>query len=355
MWEWLASGSIYRVFAFTRHMSQPVPDPSPPIPPRRLPAALWVLLAIAALIAGLLGWRTWNTRVAVREDVVDLRPEALDARLLQVEAEISSLRRSQESLNQKLTDTRARTGLLRDEVLANTQRSSLLEDSVRDLSSVRRDGVAVLRLDEVELLLTLAQQRLGLAGDLPGAIRATELAEGVLASQSDPALLDLRQTIAQELSALRALPANPAAQAAGELDALEAVLPKLDAGALASAETPGEDGNIKRLFDSLVQVRRSGDQDLLSPVDRDTGKAAMGLELALARSALAQTDETAFRRSLGHIDNWLQRLYPDSALLRERRARLKRLGTLALRYDLPIAGSTLQQLQDLQRSRRASR
>ena len=336
-------------------MSLPVPDPSPPIPPRRLPAALWALLGIAALVAALLGWRAFTTQNATREAAVDLRPEALDARLLQVEAEITSLRRSQESLNQKLTDTRARTGLLRDEVLASTQRSSLLEDSVRDLSSVRRDGVAVLRLDEVELLLTLAQQRLRLAGDLSGAIRATELAEGVLTSQSDPALLDLRQTIAQELAALHALPANPAAQAAGELDALEAVLPKLDAGAVVSADPGNDDGNIKRLIDSLVQVRRSGDQDLLSPADRETGKAALGLDLALARSALAQSDEAAFRRSLVHVDNWLQRLYPDTPLLRERRARIKRLGSLALGYNLPIAGSTLQQLQDLQRSRRVSR
>ena len=336
-------------------MSPAVPDSSPPIPSRRLPAALWALLGMAALIAALLGWRAWTRQSTAREDAVDLRPEALDARLLQVEAEITGLRRSQESLNQKLTDTRARTGLLRDEVLASTQRSSLLEDSVRDLSSVRRDGVAVLRLDEVELLLTLAQQRLGLAGDLAGAIRATELAEGVLTSQSDPALLDLRQTIAQELAALRALPANPAAQAAGELDALEAVLPKLDAGAVVSVDSANDDGNIKRLIDSLVQVRRSGDQDLLSPADRETGKAALGLELALARSALAQSDETAFRRSMVHVDNWLQRLYPDSPLLRERRVRVKRLGTLALGYKLPIAGSTLQQLQDLQRSRRARR
>ena len=336
-------------------MSPAVPDSSPPIPPRRLPAALWALLGIAALVAALLGWRAWTAQSTASDAAVDLRPEALDARLLQAEAEITSLRRSQESLNQKLTDTRARTGLLRDEVLASTQRSSLLEDSVRDLASVRRDGVAVLRLDEVELLLTLAQQRLGLAGDLAGAIRATELAEGVLTSQSDPALLDLRQTIAQELAALRALPANPVPQAAGELDALEAVLPKLDAGAVVSADSTTDDGNIKRLIDSLVQVRRSGDQDLLSPADRETGKAALGLDLALARSALAQSDETAFRRSLVHVDNWLQRLYPDSPLLRERRARIKRLGTLALGYNLPIAGSTLQQLQDLQRSRRASR
>jgi hypothetical protein len=35
--------------------------------------------------------------------------------------------------------------------------------------------------------------------------------------------------------------------------------------------------------------------------------------------------------------------------------RLQRLGTLALSYDLPVAGSTLTQLQDIRRSRRAAR
>jgi uroporphyrin-3 C-methyltransferase len=289
--------------------------------------------------------------------VVDLGPEALDARLLQVESAINSLRRSQEALNQKLNDTRARTGLLRDEVLAATQRASLLEDSVRELSNTRRDGVAALRLDEVELLLTLAQQRLQLAGDLPGAVRATELAEGVLSSQRDPSLLDLRQTLAQELSALRAMPSNPAALAAGELDALEVVLPKLAVAASANAGATAADADsanasgFQRLLDSLVQVRRSGEQDLLAPADRQAGQAALALEIALARTALARSDEPGFRRSLLRLDGWLQRLYRDGPLLRERRQHLAKLRTLALDYRLPTAGSTLQQLQELQRSR----
>lgn len=338
-------------------MSQSVSDAAPPPRARRLPAALWFLLAIALVLACLLAWKAWSGRHPADDAAVDLRPEALDARLLQVEASITSLRRSQEALNQKLTDTRARTGLLRDEVLAITQRSSLLEDSVRELSNTRRDGVPALRLDEVELLLSLAQQRLALAGDLPGAVRATELAEGVLSSQRDPTLLDLRQTLAQELSALRAMPENPAATAAGELDALEAVLPKLGLGATATvgtgvaADTGGS--GLQRLLDSLVQVRASGEQDLLSPADRNAGEAALALEIALARTALSRSDETAFRHSLARIDAWLQRLYPDGPLLRERRQRLAKLRTLALSYKLPIAGSTLQQLQDLQRSRRA--
>jgi len=336
-------------------MSEPVSDPAPASSPRRLPGALWFLLAIALILAALVAWKAWSTRGMATEAAVDLRPEALDARLLQVEAGLTTLRRGQDSLNQKLADTRARTGLLRDEVLAATQRLSLLEDSVREASSSRRDGVAALRLDEIELLLTMAQQRLQLAGDLPGAVRATELAEGVLSSQHDPALLDLRQTLAQELSALRAMPKNPAAFAAGELDALEAVLPKLAMGATVGSAAPAAAGSsssgLQRLLDSLVQVRSTGAQDLLSPADRQAGEAALSLDLALARTALASADERAFRSSLARIDGWLQRLYQDGPLLRERRQHINTLRALPLSYQLPIAGSTLQQLQDLQRSR----
>lgn len=342
-------------------MGEPVSAVIPSPPPRRLPAALWLLLLIAVLLAALLAWKAWSARASAPEQGVDLRPEALDARLLQAEASISSLRRAQDALNQRLTDTRARTGLLRDEVLGVTQRSSLLEDSVRELSNGQRDGVAALRLDEVEVLLTLAQQRLQLAGDLAGAVRATELAEGVLSSQRDPSLLDLRQTLVQELSALRALPENPAAMAAGELDALEAVLPRLGLAVESSvapsarAKAPSEESGLQRLLGSLVQVRPSGEQDLLAPADRQAGAAALSLEIALARTALDHSDEAAFRRSLLRIDGWLQRLYPPGPLLQQRRQRLAHLRGLSLKYRLPIAGSTLEQLQKLQRSRLGSR
>jgi uroporphyrin-3 C-methyltransferase len=353
------SGSICLLFAFHSTSSKLLSDPAPQSSSRRLPGALWFLLAIAVILGSLLAWRAWSSRDLASDAPIDLRPEALDSRLLQVEASINSLRRGQEAMNQKLTDTRTRTSLLRDEVLASTQRASLLEDSVRELSVSRRDGLAALRLDEVELLLTMAQQRLQLAGDLPGAIRATELAEGVLSSQNDPGLLDLRQTMAQELSALKAMPKNPAFAAAGELDALQAVLPKLAADTAVRAATPSaasaDATGVQRLLDTLVQVRPSGAQDLLLPGSRTAGEAALALELALARTALGKSDETAFRNSLVQVDVWLQRLYRDGPLLRERRQRLKKLRELSLSYDLPVAGTTLQQLQEIQRNRQAGR
>jgi uroporphyrin-3 C-methyltransferase len=337
-------------------MNTPVPAPSTPAPSRQLPGALWLLLAIAALLAALLAWKAWTKPQGGDTPAVDLSAEALDARLLEVESAQATARRAAAAQEQRLVDTRARTGLLRDEVLALTQRASLLEDSVREAAEGSRDGVSALRLDEIELLLTIAQQRLRLSGDLAGAIRATELADGVLSTQRDAALLDLRQTLAQELAALRALPGSPRASAAGELDALEAVLPRLAAndalGAGRAGDTQRADSGLQRLLDSLVQVRRSGGQDLLSPSDREAGSAALALEMALARSALGNGDEAAFRRALARIDAWLQRLYPDGPLLRERRTRLAKLRTVELDYSMPIAGTTLAQLQALRHARR---
>lgn len=332
-------------------------DQSPDSPaPRRAFGTLGWLLLLAILAAGGYGaWRAWHLAMPLAEEGPDLSPEALDARLLEAEQAITTLRRTQQNLDQRLTDTTARTGLLRDEVLGVGQRAAILEDSLRELSAQSGEGRQALRLDEAELLLSLAQSRMGIGGDLQGAINATALAREVLEPMTDPQFISLRQTLGQELAALRALPADPRAEAAAELAALEALLPRLASRAPgAPATTGGNRPGWQRLVDALVQVRPSSRQDLISPADRSTGEAALGLDLALARAALDRRDETAFRASLVRVDLWLQRLYADDATLRERRERLARLGTLALLPDLPMQGASLQQLRDLRQSRDAS-
>ncbi|MGH8030231.1 MAG: uroporphyrinogen-III C-methyltransferase [Arenimonas sp.] len=301
------------------------------------------------------GWWYWNARNRPVVQTLDLSPEALDSRLLAAETGLGSARRAQEALIQRLADNRARTDLLRDEVLGVGQRAGLLEDSVRELSDTRHDAAGALRLDEAELLLTIASERLRLGRDVAGAVSATELADGVLSSLNDPALLNLRQSLAQELAALRALPPDPAADAAGRLDALEAALPQLAAAGPARpahSSTDPKAGGFERLLEALVQVRPSGEQDLLSPTDRGAGEAALQLELALARTALERRDEKAFRASLVRLDSWLRRLYADGAVRRTQQAQVARLRAQPLTRSLPIAGSTLIELRSLRQRRR---
>ena len=326
-------------------------EPRPESPSARRPFGalgwLMLLLVAAALVAG--GWYAWRSMRAAPVEGPDLSPEALDARLLDAEQAVVTLRRTQQGLDQRLTDTTARTGLLRDEVLGVGQRAAILEDSLRELSAQASEGREALRLDEAELLLSLAQARLDVAGDLPGAIRATAMARDALEPLTDPQFINLRQTLGQELAALRALPADPRGVAAGELDALQASLPRLASRAPGAPPATGTGSGWQRLLDAIVQVRPSSTQDLISPADRATGEAALGLELALARIALDRRDEAAFRAAVVRIDQWLQRLYAEDATLRERRERLAALGTLELSPDLPMSGSGLQQLRDLRR------
>lgn len=333
-------------------------DTSPETPPvrRRSGALAWLLLFVV-LAAGAFGaWRAWQAWRPVADDGPDLSPEALDARLLDAEQGLVTLRRTQNGLDQRLTDTTARTGLLRDEVLGVGQRAAILEDNLRELSAQASEGREALRLDEAELLLSLAQARLAIAGDVEGAIRATAMARDALAPLTDPQFINLRQTLEQELAALRALPADPRRIAAADLDALQASLSSLASRAPGAPKAAGGSGSQwQRLLDAVVQVRPSSAQDLISPSDRATGEAALGLELALARTALDRRDETTFRAGLERIDGWLERLYAENDRLREHRERLVVLATLSLTPDLPVQGAGLQQLRSLRQGKRIDR
>lgn len=348
-----ASGRIAAAFTFLPVVDNELDDVSESPPARRQSGGsggLWLLLLILVVVALGAGAWWWSTRPAA-DPGPDLSPEALDARLLDAEQAVVTLRRTQGGLEQKLIDTTARTGLLRDEVLGVGQRAAILEDNLRELSEQASDGRESLRLDEVELLLGLAQTRLDLAGDLDGAVRATTMARDALTSLTDPQYISLRQTIGQELAALRALPADPRVHAGAELDVLQATLPRLATRAPGAPMATSRSGSgWQRLLDAVVQVRPSGAQDLVSPSDRATAEAALGLELSLARLALERRDEAGFRAGLKRIDEWMSRLYARDAVFDRLEGQLATLAGLSLQPDLPMRGAALQQLRELRAS-----
>ena len=86
------------------------------------------------------------------------------------------------------------------------ERASLLEDAVARLADNRLRGEVSLRLNEAEFLLLLGEERLRLFDDSNAAIQAYSLADAALAGLDDPVLATVRQTLAQELATLRAVP-----------------------------------------------------------------------------------------------------------------------------------------------------
>ena len=311
-------------------------------------SGLWILvfLLLAAAVA-IAMWKPWS-KPAMPTDAVDLSPEALDARLLSTEQQLQRSLRLQQSLEKKLADAQSRTGLLRDEVLGVNQRAAILEENVREMAEEQNDSKQSVQLEALELLLILADARIRVDGDLQGALRAMRLAKEVASDMRDSQMINMRQSLLQEMQAMGSA-SDRKPFAAGELDALEASLPQLSARLPGQTDTAskGNRNGFQRLLDAMVQVRSADEQSLLGANDRSAAEAALMLEIALARSALDKRDNTGFQASVRRIDSWLKRLYADGPVLRERREKLALLAKQDIRLNVPTAGSSLQLLRSI--------
>lgn len=332
-----------------------VNDPAPNTPPprrRRSRAWLWLLLLALLAVAGWRGWLWWQAR-SDQAQAVQVAQTADNQRLTALEARIETLRKGQRAQAQRLQQAEATNRLLREELLGIGQRAALLEDSVTKLAEPGLRSVQALRLDEVELLLSTAQQRLTLAGDIEGARHAYALAAGLMKEIDDPEWLGLRQAVAQETAAIAATGIDPRGAISERLDRLAAGLAKLPDQETVAQAQPQEDASwLQRLLSRVVQVQpTNADTRLVAPDQREAGLMAVQIELALARAALERRDTQAFHDALTRLDAWLLRLWPASSARKQQRQTLQQLGETSLELSLPELGSSLRQLRAMRASR----
>ncbi|QOW20681.1 uroporphyrinogen-III C-methyltransferase [Lysobacter ciconiae] len=321
-------------------------SPSTP-PPRRRSTWPWLLVlllaAIAALAYGGYRWQGHQAQDLAQAGVVQTRLETLGQRL-------DSLRGDQGVQAKRLQQAIATNRILRDELLGLSERAALIEDSLARYSDPARLGAHALRLDEAEVLLSLGQQRLQIAGDVDGARRSYALAAGVLEAIEDPAYLNLRQTLGQERAALDALDGEPRARALARLDAWAATI---DAPQPASPPAPTSlEPWWKRAFIGIVQVQDLETPHALDAPQRADAQAGLQLEITLARAAAERRDTTAYRAALGRADAWLTRLGTPVGAANGARAQLREIAALPLSPRLPTLGTTLIQLRQLRANHR---
>jgi uroporphyrin-3 C-methyltransferase len=314
--------------------------PSPVAPARRSRAGallLWLLLALVVAAAAGVGWWQWQAREQHLHSLAAQQRAALDAR-------VERLQQAQRAQAQRLQQAEATNRVLRDELLGIGQRAALLEDSVSKLADPDHHGARALRLDEIELLLGIGQQRLRLDDDIDGARRALALAAPLLDGLDDPTYLNLRQALAQEQAALQSLGADPRIQANSLLERIAA---GIDSATPARTAPSLREPWYQRLLGRLVHRQPTASAGLDQRPDRDAALAALQVEFSLARAAVERRDGVGLQHALARIDAWLQRLLAGSPALAPKRLLLAELKALPLRMESPLAGTTLQQLRAL--------
>jgi uncharacterized protein HemX len=226
---------------------------------------------------------------------------------------------------------------------------------------------------DAEYLLSVANQKLHLVGDVRAVLAAMEAADQRLHDSGDPAVFRVREALASEIDVLKKFHAPDVVGISAKLLTMEKKVrelplflphgdaakaradksPKTEAEAEDSEET-GPLGSAFKDFKDLVTVRRT-DRPItavLTPEEAEGIRQILLLKLETTRSALLRSDDDLFKASLNSALEWLEANFDTAAeLTQELEAGLKELQGETLRVPFPDVGNSLNLLRNIEKLR----
>lgn len=249
-------------------------------------------------------------------------------------------------------------------LLARTER---LDERTEALRTFVDAGRSAWRVAEVEYLLRLASSELQIAHRPETALAALEAADNRLAALADPALVPVREALAEDMERLRAVERPDIAGMAltlssliDRVDALPIGRERLEQPAAAEDE-PVDAGFWQRLKNrgagvlrEMVTIRHEDMpiRPLLAPEQEYFLRRNLALKLETARLALLRGQPETWRASLDEARRWLSTWYDteDSAVSAMDES-LARLMDRPVRAERPDISSALDRLRGIREAR----
>jgi uroporphyrin-III C-methyltransferase len=272
--------------------------------------SLFALVVLAAIGAG--GYFLWQTlqsmtrQLSADQETDRQQLEALQQRTEQLEQHIDTA---------VTTDIKDLQGRQQD-----------LEDSMASLRSELTGDARVWDVEEVATLLQIANDRLHLEKEVAPSLAALQAADRHLQALKNPALLEVRRLLAEEIAALRGT-AHPDID--GMAFSLNALIQGIDRLPIASAALPstsspptaprsGWRGVLHDLWEKLkslvsIQHRGQADRPLLTPDERYFLRQNLRLTLEAARIALLRRDSQIYQQTLRSAQEWISRYFDNDA------------------------------------------
>jgi len=250
--------------------------------------------------------------------------------------------------------------------------ANAMQQIQRQLNRTRGD----LLITDAEYLLSVANQKLNLVGDVKSVLAAMEAADQRLHESADPAVYKVRESLAEEMAAVRKIQAPDLVGLSSQLIALEKKVPALPlllphAGTVKQHEKAKEEQQSKadeqgqeeqgdafdsalRGFKDLVTVRRTDQpvEALLAPEQVEVLRQLLLLKLESSRAALLRNDEQLYRDSLATATDWIGQHFDTAAA--ETKSMLDALNSLADRsfsVAYPDISKSMIMLQNIEKLR----
>lgn len=310
--------------------------------------ALYVAIAALAISAGA-AWYQVQLAHTLKDDIGrDIAANEKFLKTLQATQESNVARQMQLEARFSMIEARLTEARSQQEALARMYDALTRSDTVRVLA-------------EIEQTLTFASLQLQLTGNISAAQTMLASVDAKLTHLNRPELINVRQALAKDMDALKALPALDLSGIIVNLDNLAMSLDSLplaiDAYTEAAQVAPRVEGDwltraaaeIWHDIKQLVRIRRMDkpDAQLLSPEQAVFVRANMKLHLLDARTALLMRDEATYRSDLKAVLNALQQHFdPRAPLVSKNVAMLEQYGKQALNLKVPDLGSSLAAARD---------
>ena len=284
---------------------------APAMPHTRTPmlVSLALLLGIAALLLAAVDWYGSRRESAARD------------------AELATLNQSMAALQQAAAQKSAldaESAAVQQSLKAQNDRLDSLDSGLTDMRKHSEEGRDAWIKAEAASLLVAANEETEIRGDPALALKALQQADARLKLLSDPRLIAVRQEIARESNALRAVPqADVEGMAVSLVGLTESVgnlslrrnLPEHYATGGGAVPAQPDQGlwqkfkaGAERLLSDMFTLRRRSQplEPLLSPREELFLRLNLELKLDTSRAALLDRQGPAFRDSVHSARTWLE-------------------------------------------------
>lgn len=286
---------------------------------------------------------------------------SIQARLATFDSEISG---KETHLNKKLDDFAKVHG----EKL-ETIRAELLQEIKylqRQLGKTRGDWLVA----DAEYLLSVANQRLYLVGDLNTTREALEAADQRLRESGDSSVFKVREQIAKELEAVQKVKLPDIVGLYATLQSLKEKISTLavflpyagkkitDSSTIHDHKNPTEERHdvLSTIFGQLegyVTLRHTDQPvtEILTPEQAHFIRDQLGVKLEMIKTALVQRNDALYRAVIADATDWLNDNFSQNEDSKRFASELERLNAVKFRDQLPDISVSLKMLRDLSKFR----
>ncbi|HEB77606.1 MAG TPA: hypothetical protein ENI90_03645 [Methylothermaceae bacterium] len=226
----------------------------------------------------------------------------------------------------------------------------------RQISRTRADVM----LADAEYLLSVANQKLRLTGDVEAALRAMQAADELLRQSGDPAVFKVREALVREMTALKQVKTPDIVGISARILALEdkvndlpLFLPHM--GKVATRPGEGEkttDEDFLKQWKEVLTIRRRRTgrpvEAILTPEEVEAIRHALILKLETARFAAVRGEPKIYGSSLEAAEKWVKAHFDTKAReVQDFLAELKAVRQQPVAVQLPEIGQSLRLLRHL--------